>query len=201
MQESKKAVLTLEDGTKFEGFSFGYEKPCAGEVVFNTAMTGYPESLTDPSYEGQILVTTYPILGNYGVPSAEKCSEANVCDYFESNRIHCEAIVCQDYSWIPSHWQSERTLSDWLKAEKIPGIYGIDTRALTKLLREKGSMLGKITFEGGDDIDFHDPNQENLIAKVSTKEVQEFGEGAKTVVLVDCGTKYNIIRCLTPKLG
>lgn len=197
MQDSRKAVLTLEDGSKFEGFSFGYENPCAGEVVFNTAMTGYPESLTDPSYEGQILVTTYPILGNYGVPSAEKSTEANVSDYFESSRIHCEAIVCQDYSWVPSHWQATRSLADWLKDEKIPGIYGIDTRALTKLLRDKGSMLGKITFEGAEDIEFHDPNKENLIAKVSTREVKEFGEGEKRVVLVDCGTKYNIIRCLT----
>lgn len=193
----RRAFLTLEDGSVFQGFSFGYEKPCAGEVVFNTAMTGYPESLTDPSYEGQILVTTYPILGNYGVPSKEVKSEDNVSDYFESSHIHCEAIVCQDYSWVPSHWQAERPLSDWLREEHIPGIYDIDTRALTKLLREKGSMLGKITFEGGEDIDFHDPNTENLIARVSTREVKEFGEGEKTVVLVDCGTKYNILRCLT----
>ncbi len=193
----RRAFLTLEDGSVFQGFSFGYEKPCAGEVVFNTAMTGYPESLTDPSYEGQILVTTYPILGNYGVPSKEVKSEDNVSDYFESSHIHCEAIVCQDYSWVPRHWQAERPLSDWLREEHIPGIYGIDTRALTKLLREKGSMLGKITFEGGEDIDFHDPNTENLIARVSTREVKEFGEGEKTVVLVDCGTKYNILRCLT----
>ncbi len=193
----RRASLTLEDGSVFTGYSFGYEKPCAGEVVFNTAMTGYPESLTDPSYEGQILVTTYPILGNYGVPSKDVKSEDNVSDYFESGKIHCEAIICQDYSWVPSHWQAERSLSDWLREEQIPGIYGIDTRALTKLLRDKGSMLGKITFEGGDDIDFHDPNKENLIAKVSTPEVREFGEGEKRVVLVDCGTKYNIIRCLT----
>lgn len=190
------ATLILEDGTKFHGFSFGYEKPSAGEVVFNTAMTGYPESLTDPSYEGQILVTTYPILGNYGVPSAEVKTEESISDYFESSRIHCAGIICQDYSWNPSHWLSERSLGDWLKEEKVPGIYGIDTRSLTKLLREKGSMLGKIVFEGDDDIPFHDPNKENLIAKVSTKEVQEFGDGEKTVVLVDCGTKYNILRCL-----
>lgn len=196
MQETKKAILTLEDGSVFEGYSFGYEAPCSGEVVFNTAMTGYPESLTDPSYEGQILVTTYPILGNYGVPSSAP-SHNNIKDYFESNRIHCEAIVCQDYSWTPSHWQSERSLASWLRDEKIPGIYGIDTRALTKLLRCKGSMLGKITFEGGPDIALRDPNKENLIARVSTREVMEFGEGEKTVVLVDCGVKYNIIRCLT----
>lgn len=194
---ARRAVLELQDGTRFEGFSFGYEAPASGEVVFNTAMTGYPESLTDPSYEGQILVTTYPILGNYGVPSQEVSTCDNVADYFESERIHCRGIICQDYSWVPSHWLSARSLSDWLKAEKIPGLYGIDTRALTKLLREKGSMLGRITFEGQEPVEFSDPNQENLIAQVSTREVKTFGEGDKTVVLVDCGTKYNIIRCLT----
>lgn len=206
MQSNPKAVLILEDGSRFEGISFGSEVATAGEVVFNTAMTGYPESLTDPSYEGQILVTTYPILGNYGVPSAGVKSEDNVSDYFESNHIHCKAIICQDYSDNPSHWLSERTLSRWLKDENIPGIYGIDTRALTKLLREKGSMLGKILIlpEDGnlatdeeEKVEFYDPNKENLIAKVSTDTVQEFGEGDKHVVLVDCGTKYNIIRCLT----
>lgn len=193
----KKATLILEDGARFEGYSFGSETPSAGEVVFNTAMTGYPESLTDPSYEGQILVTTYPILGNYGVPSADIKSEADVSDYFESSHIHCRGIICQDYSPMPSHYLAERPLSEWLKEEGIPGIFGIDTRALTKLLREKGSMLGKIVFEDENAIDFYNPNEENLIAKVSTKEVQEFGKGEKTVVLLDCGTKYNIIRCLT----
>ena len=196
MPKPEKAVLILEDGSRFEGFSFGYPAPAAGEVVFNTAMTGYPESLTDPSYEGQILVSTYPILGNYGVPSADVKSDQDVSEYFESANIHCAAIVCQDYSWVPSHWQAERTLSQWLIDEKIPGIYGIDTRALTKLLRSKGSMLGIIVPEGEDRPEFYDPNAENLIAKVSTKEVRTFGEGDKTVVLVDCGTKYNIIRCL-----
>ena len=196
MPNPTPATLILEDGSKFHGYSFGYEKPSAGEVVFNTAMTGYPESLTDPSYEGQILITTYPILGNYGVPSPDVKSDEEIADYFESSRIHCSGIICQDYSWNPSHWLSERSLGDWLKEEKVPGIYGIDTRTLTKLLREKGSMLGKIIFDSGEDIPFHDPNAENLIVKVSTKEVIEFGEGGKTVVLVDCGTKYNILRCL-----
>lgn len=198
MTAPKKAILVLEDGTHFEGESFGFEHPCAGEVVFNTAMTGYPESLTDPSYEGQILVTTYPILGNYGVPSKGVKGNDGVSEYFESERIHCEAIVCQDYSDEPSHWLCERPLSAWLKEEKIAGISGIDTRKLTKLLREKGSMLGKILFDpdNENEIDFHDPNSENLVAKVSTREVRQFGEGDKHVVLVDCGTKYNIIRCL-----
>lgn len=199
MTNPQRAFLLLEDGSRFEGFSFGYPASTAGEVVFNTAMTGYPESLTDPSYEGQILVTTYPILGNYGVPSPDVKTEADVSDYFESSHIHCRAIICQDYSWVPSHWQAERSLSQWLIDEKIPGLYGIDTRALTKLLREKGSMLGRIAMEGGALPDLYDPNAENLIARVSTRGIQTFGEGEKTVALVDCGTKYNIIRCLTKR--
>ena len=137
MQQTRDAVLVLEDGTTFRGKSFGYETATAGEVVFNTAMTGYPESLTDPSYEGQILVTTYPILGNYGVPP-ETTEPDNVSRYLESSRIHCRAIIAQDYSWEPSHWLATRSLHQWLRDEKKPGLYGIDTRALTKHLREKG---------------------------------------------------------------
>lgn len=194
MRQTKKAVLTLEDGTTFEGKSFGFEKPCAGEVVFSTAMTGYPESLTDPSYSGQILVETYPIIGNYGVPA--KNGDDNMCEHFESNKIHCEAILCQDYSWEYSHWLATRSLEEWLKEEKVVGICGIDTRALTKKLRESGSMLGKITIEGCGDTEFCDPNTENLVAKTSCKSIIEYGSGEKTVVLVDCGVKYNIIRCL-----
>lgn len=195
MRQTKRAYLILEDGTTFEGKSFGYETSTAGEVVFNTAMTGYPESLTDPSYKGQILVTTYPILGNYGVPPRK--DKDNVSEYYESDMIHARAIVAQDYSHQHSHWQADRSLADWLKEEKIPGIYGIDTRALTKHLRECGSMLGKITIEGEPEADFYDPNKENLLAQVSCKEVEIHGEGEKTVVLVDCGVKHNIIRCLT----
>ncbi|MDD2962222.1 MAG: glutamine-hydrolyzing carbamoyl-phosphate synthase small subunit [Muribaculaceae bacterium] len=197
MQQRKTAILTLADGTKFIGKSFGYDKPCAGEVVFNTAMTGYPESLTDPSYSGQILVTTYPILGNYGVtPDGE---HNHISINHESEKIHCEAILCQDYSWEYSHWQASMSLSDWLQSQQIVGVYDIDTRALTKKLRESGSMLGTITIEGGEDIDFIDPNKENLVAKVSCKEIIEYGEGEKTVVLVDCGVKHNIIRCLVAR--
>lgn len=215
MRETKRAVLTLEDGTTFEGKSFGYEGSTSGEVVFNTAMTGYPESLTDPSYEGQILSTTFPLLGNYGVPP----SDANpmMSDYLEDAHIHCKAIIAQDYSWEHSHWLANRSLADWLKSEKVPGVYGIDTRALTKHLREKGSMLGKITIEGCDDVDFYDPNLDNLVAKTSTEGVTLYDvapDGSfittainaghpqlqtsekKTVVLVDCGVKHNIIRCL-----
>lgn len=200
MHTQPKATLMLQDGTCFEGRCFGSSVNTSGEVVFNTAMTGYPESLTDPSYEGQILVTTYPLLGNYGVPNrmvTESDNETELDPHFESSHIHCKAIICQDYSTHASHWQAGRTLSDWLKEENIPGITGIDTRALTKHLREKGSMLGKIIIEGaGEEPDFYDPNRENLIARVSTRQPREFGSGEKHVVLVDCGTKYNIIRCL-----
>ena len=212
MQATRRAKLILQDGTVFEGRSFGYEGSTAGEVVFNTAMTGYPESLTDPSYEGQILVTTFPQLGNYGVPPSG--GDDSLKDYYEGSRIHCRAIVAQDYAFNHSHWLADRSLAQWLKEEKIPGLYDIDTRALTKHLRNQGSMLGKIVIEGCDDVDFYDPNAENLIAKTSCTDVliydgvgaeprvfdgtelPEAPEGKKTVLLVDCGIKHNIIRCL-----
>lgn len=176
------------------GKSFGYEKSVAGEVVFNTAMMGYPESLTDPSYSGQLLVTTYPIIGNYGVPPRQE--KESLSNFYESEKIHAEAIIVSDYSFEYSHWNADRSLADWLKEEKIVGIYDIDTRELTKILREHGSMKGKITIEDGEDIDFVDPNLINLVEKVSCKEVIRYGNGKKQVVLVDCGVKHNIIRCL-----
>ena len=194
MQTTKKASLILDDGTVFVGKSFGYEKPVAGEVVFNTAMTGYPESLTDPSYSGQILVTTYPLIGNYGVPRREEVN--GLSRFYESEKIHVEALVVSDYSFEYSHWNADKSLADWLKEEQVVGIYDIDTRELTKQLREHGSMKGKIVIDGGEDIEFVDPNLSNLVAKVSCKEVIRYGNGQKKVVLVDCGVKHNIIRCL-----
>lgn len=194
MQTTKKASLILDDGTVFVGKSFGYEKPVAGEVVFNTAMMGYPESLTDPSYSGQILVTTYPLIGNYGVPRREE--ENGLSRFYESEKIHVEAMVVSDYSFEYSHWNASKSLADWLKEEQVAGIYDIDTRELTKRLREHGSMKGKIVIEGGNDIEFVDPNLSNLVAKVSCKEVIRYGNGNKKVLLVDCGVKHNIIRCL-----
>lgn len=130
MQNLKKARLVLQDGTIFEGTSFGYEQSVSGEVVFYTAMTGYPESLTDPSYKGQILVPTYPMIGNYGVPSEDK--KDGLPAFFESDKIHCTALVISDYSFAYSHWNSEKSLGQWLKDQKVPGLFGIDTRALTK---------------------------------------------------------------------
>lgn len=194
MEQEKTASLILDNGAVFTGKSFGYEKPVAGEVVFNTAMTGYPESLTDPSYAGQILTETYPIIGNYGVPPQTGCG--NLSAFFESEKIHAVGLIVSDYSHAYSHWNGCRSLGDWLKAEKVPGIYGIDTRELTKLLREKGSMLGKIVFDRPDETGFADPNQRNLVAEVSCREPVTYGNGKKKVVLVDCGVKQNILRCL-----
>lgn len=193
MNTKKKVTLMLEGGHKFTGTSFGYEKPVSGEVVFNTAMMGYPESLTDPSYSGQILVMTFPLVGNYGVPSASE--EANgLSSFYESDHIHVRALVVSDYSEEYSHWNASRSLGDWLKEEEVVGITGIDTRELTKILREQGSMSGKIIFEGGEDIPFEDPNKVNQVAIVSTKEVEHYGDGKKNVCLIDMGVKQNIIR-------
>lgn len=188
-----KAKLILEDGSQYEAYSFGSEKSTAGELVFYTAMTGYPESLTDPSYKGQILVPTFPMIGNYGVPDDDV--ENNISKFFESDRIHCSALIISDYSEKYSHWDSARSLGTWLKQNDVPGLYGIDTRELTKKLRDKGALLGKIVFEG-QDIDFYNPNEDNLVAQVSTREVRTYGNGKYKVLMVDCGIKNNILRCL-----
>ncbi|MFA6571066.1 MAG: carbamoyl phosphate synthase small subunit, partial [Bacteroidota bacterium] len=193
MEKTNKSKLILEDGTVFEGQSFGYEGSSAGEVVFNTAMTGYPESLSDPSYKGQLLVLTYPLIGNYGVPAYTL--ENGLAKFFESNAVHISGLIISDYSFKYNHWNASKSLGDWLKENKVPGIYGIDTRALTKRLREKGVSLGKMIFEG-QDIDFYDPNIENLVAKVSCKEKTVYGKGKYKIILVDCGVKNNIIRYL-----
>ena len=185
--------LILEDGTEFDGNSFGFEKSVSGEVVFNTAMTGYPESLSDPSYRGQILVLTYPLIGNYGIP--DNAMDQNLLKYFESDQLHISGLIVSDYSVEYSHWSADRSLSDWLKTSEIPGIFGIDTRHLTKILREKGTMLGKIIFEDND-VELYDPNKENLVAQVSTGKKEIYGNGKYRIILIDCGVKYNIIRDL-----
>ena len=193
MNAEKKVKLILEDGTEFAGISFGSENAVSGEVVFSTAMTGYPESLTDPSYKGQILVLTYPIIGNYGVPGNNK--ENGLEKYYESYALHISGLIVSDYTEEYSHWNAAGSLGDWLKEYNVPGISGIDTRQLTKILREKGTMLGKIV-TNGEDPDFYDPNLENLVATVSIKERKVFGNGRYKIVLIDCGVKYNIIRNL-----
>ena len=212
----KRVRLVLDDGTVFFGKSFGYDKPVAGEVVFNTAMTGYPESLTDPSYAGQLMALTFPLVGNYGVPEC-RIEQNGLSAFMESDRIYAKAIIVSDYSEEFSHWNGKETLAQWLKREEVPGITGVDTRQLTKVLREHGVMMGKILFDD-------QPNEipqaayegVNFVAEVSCKEViryrpEDYAEPAnrlpedqpavvraegKKVVLVDCGVKHNIIRCL-----
>lgn len=197
--DRKKAELRLADGTVLSGWSFGYDAPSDGEVVFSTAMVGYPESLTDPSYSGQILCVTYPLIGNYGVPDDGVDAEG-ISLNFESEKIWVRGLVISDYSADYSHWDAVRSLGDWLKEQKIPAICGIDTRELTKILREKGSMLGMIVPEGVEkSFPVPDPNLDNQIAIVSTDKVIEYGSGDKTVVLVDCGVKHNILRCFVER--
>ncbi|MDP4207289.1 MAG: glutamine-hydrolyzing carbamoyl-phosphate synthase small subunit [Bacteroidota bacterium] len=193
MNNSAEIKLVLEDGTEINGKSFGYEGSVSGEVVFNTAMTGYPESLTDPSYKGEILVLTYPLIGNYGVPGNEMLD--NLLQFFESHTIHISALVISDYSFEYSHWNAKKSLSDWLKENKIPGIYGVDTRSLTKILREKGTMLGRVIVNN-QDVPWYRPDDDHLVAQVSTPTKEIYGNGKYRIVLIDCGVKYNIIRCL-----
>ena len=191
MKPQQTAKLILEDGSLFHGYCFGSKKAVAGEVVFNTGMVGYPESLTDPSYRGQILVLTYPLIGNYGVPENEK--EDNLLRYFESNSIHVQGLIISDYSEMYSHWNAKKSLSEWMKEYNIPGIYGVDTRELTKKLRQKGTMLGKIIYDN-ENLDFIDPNKRNLVAEVSIKKPIIYKKGKKKVIVIDCGVKNNIIR-------
>ncbi len=193
MLETVNVKLVLEDGTEFEGESFGYKRSVAGEVVFYTGMTGYPESLTDPSYAGQILVPTFPMIGNYGVP--DDSYQDGLPRFFESEKIQASGIVVCDYSHEYSHWNAQRSLSGWLVSSGVPGIYGIDTRALTRILRVKGSMLGKIEFSD-EPVSFYDPNQENLVARVSCTGKTVYGNGKFRILLIDCGVKAHIIRCL-----
>lgn len=193
----KNVTLVLEDGTKFHGQSFGYDQPVAGEVVFNTAMMGYPESLTDPSYAGQLMTLTYPLVGNYGVPPFS-VEPDGLATFMESDKIYASAIIVADYSEKYSHWNAVESLASWLKREHVPGITGIDTRQLTKVLREHGVMMGKIIFDDEpDNIPTAEYEGVNWVDRVSCKDIIRYNEGAgKKVVLVDCGVKNNIIRCL-----
>ncbi len=206
VKETGKAVLVLEDGSSFTGLGFGAPNKISGEIVFSTSMVGYPESLTDPSYKGQILTFTYPLVGNYGVPSYEK--ENGVLKYFESEKIKVSGFVIHELCKNPSHWASKRSLDQWLKDENIPGIYGIDTRKLTKKLRVKGVLLGIIKVcEPDEEPDLpqllkevrniEDPNLRDLAKEVTVKEPIFYPSGGKkTVVLIDCGVKFGILRNL-----
>lgn len=183
----------MEDGSIYEGYSFGAKRSLAGEVVFNTSMMGYPESLTDPSYEGQILVLTYPLIGNYGVP--QQRIEDDIVQHFESRRIHVQGLIVSEHSGHYHHWLASKSLGEWLNENEVPALFGIDTRMLTKRLREEGTMLGRIVFFN-EEVQFDDPNKTNLVDKVTIEKPVEYGNGKKTVILVDCGCKENILRSL-----
>jgi len=205
-ENHRRAILALEDGSHFVGYGFGATKKISGEVVFSTSMVGYAESLTDPSYHGQILTLTYPLIGNYGVPPHEV--ERGVPRYFESDGIKVTGLIVHELCRKPSHWASTKTLDEWLEQEGVPGIYGIDTRRLTKKLRTKGVMLGILRVcEEGDDLNIEkllketeripDPNSRDLVREITAKEPMLYESGRSIlVVLVDCGVKYGILRNL-----
>ena len=206
IKETGKAVLVLEDGSTFVGYGFGVPKKVSGEIVFSTSMVGYPESLTDPSYKGQILTFTYPLVGNYGVPPYDK--ENGALKYFESDNIKVTGFIVHELCKNPFHWASTRTLDQWLKDEGVPGIYGIDTRKLTKKLRVKGVLLGILKVcEADEEPDLpkllkevktvQDPNSTDLAKQVTVKQPILYKAGGnKTAVLIDCGVKYGILRNL-----
>jgi carbamoyl-phosphate synthase small subunit len=193
--------LVLKDGSEYLGESFGTYKSTSGEVVFATGMVGYVEAITDPSFRGQILVFTYPLIGNYGVPEKK---------YWESGKIQVSGLVVCNYNSTPSHWQSKQSLGSWLKKEGVPALEIKDTRGLTLKLRTNGVMLGKIMVDRGTTrnltrnyaesiIGFEDPNLRNLVAEVSIKKPQILGRGTKSVALIDCGAKANIARSLVKR--
>jgi carbamoyl-phosphate synthase small subunit len=194
MDPKRKGVLILEDGSQYAGTLFGACVSTAGEMVFSTGMVGYPESLTDPSYAGQILVFTYPLIGNYGVPGRDR-DEWGLLRGFESERIHPTGVIVATPASDTSHWQASRSLHDWMAESGVPGLAGVDTRALAKRLRQKGAMLGKIVAED-EDVPWRDPNATNLVAAVSPPEPASYGTDGPRVVVVDTGCKLSILRGL-----
>jgi len=193
-EKNSKARIVLEDGSIYHGFSFGFPRSTAGEVVFSTGMVGYPQSLTDPSYAGQILVFTYPLIGNYGIGDDSADENGILCN-FESDRIQVKGLVVSEYSFDHNHWNAKKSIDEWLKEKRIPAISGIDTRALTIRIRKHGVMLGKIIVDD-EETEFYDPNKENLVNSVSRKRPLELGNGKHRIIVLDCGIKHNILRCL-----
>ena len=188
MDEMKPARLVLQSGEVFTGYAPQWQKNTTfGEVVFNTGMTGYEEALTDPSYSGQILIFTYPILGNYGISDGEN---------FESDKIHVPGIICQTVFTTPEHHKKTKTFLDWLEVQNVPILIGVDTRALTKVIREHGVINGALVFDDSTPNSFPDSMAYNLVEQVSTKEVTTYGNGKYKIILVDCGLKFNILNSL-----
>ena len=204
-----KATLRLENGMEFHGYSFGCADAVSGEVVFNTSMVGYPEQLTDATYSGQILCLTYPLIGNYGVPSEELAAQS-LSQKLESDRIHPKGLVVFDYCEDYSNWEAEKSLEQWMVEQKLTGIYGLDTRELTKILRDKGSMKGTIIPEGAaEPAETPDATPADVCCKevitypACPAKVVENANGSlaavtdgKKVVVIDCGVKHSIIRGL-----
>jgi len=205
-KNQQNAALVLEDGSFFSGYGFGAERCVSGEIVFSTSMVGYPETLTDASYKGQILTLTYPLVGNYGVPPRD--SENGILKYFESDSIKVNGLVIHELCTSPSHWASSETLDEWLAGEGVPCIQGIDTRRLVKKLRAKGVMRGILKVCGEDeDLDLEkllnevkmvkDPNSMDLVSEVTIKEPMfHEAKGNKKVAVIDCGVKHGILRSL-----
>ena len=188
MQFSESKLL-LESGESFHGLPPSWQNESFfGEAVFTTGMTGYVESLTDPSYAGQILVFTFPLIGNYGVPARA---------FWESEKIQAAGVVVGDVSLWESHWDSECSLLHWLKEERVPLLTGVDTRAIAKTLRKKGVALGAICAANARPRHFPDPNCEHLVKRVSLPTREVYGSGPKTILAVDCGMKENILRNLS----
>jgi len=187
--------LILENGSEYEGILFGKQTNIEGEIVFNTSMVGYPEALTDPSYKNQILVLTYPSIGNYGVPSDKINDKSKLLEYFESSNIQISGLIISDYCEDHSHWNSNKTLSEWMNESDIPGLYGIDTRQLTKIIRDKGTMKAKIIYDTNQPL--HSISTKNLVAEVSCDKVHHYNrDGQYKIIVIDCGIKNNIIRKL-----
>ena len=191
--------LILDDGTVMHGSAFGATRPVAGEVVFNTGMSGYVETLTDPSYRGQILVLTYPLIGNYGVPAPRAIDRLDAP--YESNRIQVQALIVQNYVDRFSHRRAARSLGQWLQSEGVPAIAGIDTRALTRRLRERGTMKGwllpaDLALEEGKRVADSVEMQRDVFRLVAPASAVRYGGAGPTILLVDAGAKDHMARSL-----
>jgi len=199
------ASLQLKSGQIFKGTSFGAEQTAAGEVVFTTSLVGYPESMSDPSYRGQLLVFTQPLVGNYGIPN-QSLDKWGLLNNFESARVQVQGIIVSNYAAKYSHHTAVESLGSWCARHNVPALTGVDTRAIVHLLRDQGSTLGRINVgpsahsDSIEGVDFPDPNLRNLVSEVSTKVSYEVNpQGQVKVLLIDCGLKQNIIRCLVER--
>lgn len=197
--------MILEDGTTFKGLGFGYPSEVTGEVIFNTGMLGYPETLTDPSYFNKILIQTYPLIGCYGVPSYDIVDNFGIPLHFESNKIHVKGYVVSELQMKPSHWSNNKTLNDWLREQKIPCIEGLDTRELAKKLRIKGTMLGILKVSKEINVEkikkklktIKNTDQKDLVKEVTVdKPIRYSSDNSTNIVLIDCGMKFGILRNL-----